>query len=197
MTTAKPRFFRTAGEFREWLSKHHGTKTELLVGFFKKASGKPSITYPEALDEALAIGWIDGVRRNLTEDSYTIRFSPRTAKSVWSKVNMKRIKDLEAAGRLRPEGRAAFERRDPKRSGVYSYEREHAAFGSDELKALKAEAKARTFLEAQPPGYRRVTTFWVMSAKRAETRERRMGILIDHSRRGERIPLLTSPSASK
>jgi uncharacterized protein YdeI (YjbR/CyaY-like superfamily) len=197
MTTAKPRFFRTADEFREWLSKHHATKTELLVGFFKKASGKPSITYPEALDEALAIGWIDGVRRNLTEDSYTIRFSPRTAKSVWSKVNMKRIKDLEAAGRLRPEGRAAFERRDPKRSGVYSYEREHAAFGPDELKALKAEAKARTFLEAQPPGYRRVTTFWVMSAKRAETRERRMGILIDHSRRGERIPLLTSPSASK
>jgi len=197
MTVAKPKFFRTAAEFGQWLSKHHGTETELLVGFFKKGSGRPSITYPEALDEALAIGWIDGVRRNVMDDSYSIRFSPRTVKSIWSKVNMKRVGELKAAGRMRPEGLAAFERRDPTRSGVYSYEREHAAFGPDELKALKAEPKARTFFEAQPPGYRRVTTFWVMSAKRTETRERRMGILIDHSRRGERIPLLTSPSASK
>ena len=197
MTTAKPKFFRTADEFREWLSKHHATKPELLVGFYKKGCGKPSITYPEALDEALAIGWIDGVHRNLAEDSYTIRFSLRTAKSIWSKVNMKRVEELKAAGRMRPEGLAVFERRDAKRSGVSSYEREHAAFGPDELKALKAEPKARTFFEAQPPGYRRVITFWVMSAKRTETRERRMGILIDHSLRGERIPLLTSPSASK
>jgi uncharacterized protein YdeI (YjbR/CyaY-like superfamily) len=197
MTATKPKFFRTAVEFRGWLSKHHATETELLVGFFKKGSGKPSITYPEALDEALAIGWIDGVRRNVTEDSYSIRFSPRTAKSIWSNVNMKRVAALKAAGRMRPEGLAVFERRDAKRSGVYSYEREHAAFGADELKALAAEPKARTFFEAQPPGYRRVTAFWVMSAKRTETRERRMGILMDHSRRGERIPLLTSPSASK
>jgi uncharacterized protein YdeI (YjbR/CyaY-like superfamily) len=192
MTAAKPKFFRTANEFQAWLSKHHTTQTELLVGFFKKGSGKPSITYPEALDEALAIGWIDGVRRNLTEDSYTIRFSPRTAKSIWSKVNMKRVEELKAAGRMRPEGLAVFERRDPKRSGVYSYEREHAAFGPDELKALKAETKARTFFEAQPPGYRRVITFWVMSAKKPETRARRLEILIGHSRKGERMPLLTS-----
>ena len=197
MTATKPTFFRTAAQFGQWLSKHHATESELLVGFFRKGSAKPSITYPEALDEALAIGWIDGVRRNLTEDSYTIRFSPRTAKSIWSKVNMKRVEALKAAGRMRPEGLAVFERRDPKRSGVYSYEREHAAFGPNELKALQAEPKARTFFEAQPPGYRRVTTFWVMSAKRTETRERRMGVLIAHSRRGERIPLLTSPSASK
>jgi uncharacterized protein YdeI (YjbR/CyaY-like superfamily) len=197
MTAAKPKFFRTVPELRQWLSKHHATETDLLIGFFKKGSGKPSITYPEALDEALAIGWIDGVRRNLTEDSYTIRFSPRTAKSIWSKVNMNRVEALKAAGRMRPEGLAVYERRDAKRSGVYSYEREHAAFGPDELKALKAEPKAQTFFEAQPPGYRRVTTFWVMSAKRTETRDRRMGILIAHSRRGERIPLLTSPSASK
>jgi uncharacterized protein YdeI (YjbR/CyaY-like superfamily) len=196
MSTTKPKFFRTADVFREWLARHHATKTELLVGFFKKGSGKPSITYPEALDEALAIGWIDGVRRSLTDDSYTIRFSPRTARSIWSNVNIKRVGELTAAGRMRPEGLAAFERRDAKRSGIYSFEREAAQFGPGERKALNGDAKARAFFEAQAPYYRRVATFWVMSAKKSETRERRMGILITHSRKGERIPPLASPSKS-
>jgi uncharacterized protein YdeI (YjbR/CyaY-like superfamily) len=197
MTVVQPRFFRTASAFHDWLEKHHATKTELLVGIHKKGSGKASLTYPEALDEALAFGWIDGVRKSYDADSYTIRFSPRQARSIWSKVNIKRVGELIAAGRMQPAGLAAFERRDEKLSGVYSFEREEAKFGAQELKAFAADAKARVFFDAQPPGYRRLCAFWVMSAKKVETRERRMGLLIAHSRKGERLPPLASPSKSK
>ena len=197
MTTQKARFFKTGAEFGAWLAKNHASAAELLVGMYKVGTGKASMTYRDALDEALAIGWIDGVRKTIDADSYTIRFSPRKATSIWSNVNIKRVAELEAAGRMKPEGRAVFERRDATRSGVYSYERERAAFGPTELKALNADKKARAFFEAQAPYYRRVSTFWVMSAKRAQTRDRRMEILITHSRRGERIPLLTPPSAVK
>lgn len=195
--SVQPRFFRTAAAFREWLDKHHATKTELLVGIHKKGSGKASLTYPEALDEALSFGWIDGVRKSYDADSYTIRFTPRQARSIWSKVNVKRVNELIAAGRMKPAGMAAFARRDEKLTGVYSFEREAATFGAEQLKVLHANAKARAFFEAQPPGYRRLCAFWVMSAKKSETRERRMGILIAHSRKGERLPPLASPSKSK
>ena len=188
--TAKPRFFRTPAAFGEWLAKNHDSATELLVGFYKKGSGKPSITYPEALDEALIIGWIDGVRRNIDEESYSIRFSPRRPRSIWSNVNMKKVEVLIAAGRMKPEGLAVFERRDAKRSGVYSYEREHAEFSPAEKKQLAADKKAHAFLETVAPSYRRVITFWVVSAKRPETRARRMETLLEWSRKGERIPLV-------
>ena len=195
--TTKPRFFRTAAAFGEWLARNHASKKELIVGFYKKGSGKPSITYPEALDEALAMGWIDGVRRSVDADSYSVRFSPRTTTSAWSAVNIKRVGELRETGRMKPEGIAVFEGRDMKRSGLYSYEREHAAFGSVELEAFDAAPKARTFFDQQPPYYKRVTTFWVMGAKKPETRARRMALLIAHSRKGERIPALASPSKAK
>ena len=190
MTTTKPRFFKTGAEFGAWLDTNHAKATELVVGFRKVGSGKPSLTYREALDEALAIGWIDGVRKNFDEDSYTIRFSPRKPKSIWSNVNMKRVAELEAAGRMKPEGRAVFERRDAKRSGVYSYERERAAFGPTETQALNANKKARVFFETQAPSYQRTATFWVMSGKKDETRARRMKTLIECSQKGERVPPL-------
>jgi uncharacterized protein YdeI (YjbR/CyaY-like superfamily) len=188
--TGKPRFFRTAAAFGEWLAKNHDTAAELLVGFYKKDSGKPSITYPQALDEALIIGWIDGVRRNIDEESYSIRFSPRQPRSIWSNVNVKKVEALIAAGRMTPEGLAVFERRDAKRSGVYSYEREHAEFSPAEQKQLAADKKAHAFLEKVAPSYRRVITFWVVSAKKPETRARRMETLLEWSRKGERIPLM-------
>jgi uncharacterized protein YdeI (YjbR/CyaY-like superfamily) len=197
MNAAQPRFFRTAASFREWLGKHHATKTELLVGIHKKGSGKASLTYPEALDEALTFGWIDGVRKSFDADSYTIRFTPRRARSIWSNVNVKRVNELIAAGRMKPAGMAAFARRDEKLTGVYSFEREAAQFGVEQLQALSADVKAQAFFEAQPPGYRRLCAFWVMSAKKAETRERRMGTLIAHSRKGERLPPLASPSNAR
>lgn len=197
MTTTKPRFFKTASAFAEWLAKNHATKKELIVGFYKKGSGKPSITYPEALDEALAMGWIDGVRRSVDADSYSVRFSPRTATSVWSAVNIKRVGELQQAGRMKPEGTAVFEGRDLKRSGIYSYERERAAFGPAELEVLGAVPKALAFFEQQSPYYKRVVAFWVMGAKKPETRAKRMERLIAHSRKGERIPPLASPSKAK
>lgn len=188
--TAKPRFFRTPTAFGDWLAKNHDSAMELLVGFYRKDSGKPSMTYPEALDEALIIGWIDGVRRNIDEDSYSIRFSPRRPRSIWSNVNIKKVDELIAAGRMKPEGLAVFERRDAKRSGVYSYERENAELSPAEKKQLAADKKAHAFLEHVAPSYRRVITFWVVSAKKPETRVRRMETLLEWSRKGERIPLV-------
>jgi uncharacterized protein YdeI (YjbR/CyaY-like superfamily) len=190
----KPRFFRTAAAFGEWLAKNHDRATELLVGFYKKDSGKPSITYPEALDEALIVGWIDGVRRNIDDVSYSIRFTPRKARSVWSNVNVKKVEALIDAGRMKPRGLAAFERRDPNRSGIYSYEKEESRFSPAELEQLAADKKAKAFLDNVAPSYRKVVTHWVVSAKKPETRARRMEILLDWSRKGERIPPLSPPS---
>src|SRR5204863_6488223 len=147
------------------------------VGFYKTNSGKPSISYQGALDEALAIGWIDGVRRGIDAQSYSIRFSPRKPRSIWSNINIKRVGELIAASRMRPEGLAAFERRDQKRSGIYAYEREHAAFSPAEVKTLAADKKAQAFFSQTPPYYRRTATHWVVSAKRPETRARRMATL--------------------
>ena len=190
MKRPKPRFFRTPAAFRQWLAKYHNSESELLVGFYKRNSGRSSITSKEALDEALAIGWIDGVRRGIDAQSYSIRFSPRKPRSIWSNINIKRVGELIAASRMRPEGLAAFERRDQKRSGIYAYEREHAAFGPAEVKALAANKKAQAFFNQTPPYYRRTATHWVVSAKKPETRARRMATLIDYSRKGVRIPPL-------
>lgn len=188
-----PAFFKTAAAFRAWLARHHDSATELLVGFHKVGSGRKSITYQEALDEALAFGWIDGVRRRLDDESYSIRFTPRKPTSVWSAVNINRVKELEAAGRMEPAGLAAFAKRDEKRSAIYSYERDAAALDVEALKTFAASKKALEFYERQAPWYRRTTAHWVISAKRPETRDRRLRTLIDYSARGERIPMLTPP----
>ena len=184
-----PRFFPTAADFRAWLHANHDRMTELVVGFHRKGSGKPSITWPESVDEALCYGWIDGVRRSLDEHSYTIRFTPRKASSNWSKVNSAKAEALLAAGKMMPAGVAAWQRRDPVRSGIYSFERqEPAAFDATMERRFKANRAAWRFFGAQPAGYRRLATHYVVSAKRPETREKRLGTLIECSARGERLP---------
>ena len=182
----KPRFFKTPEDFRAWLEKNHETAKELLVGFWKRDSGKPSITWPESVDEALCVGWIDGVRRTIDDDSYTIRFTPRSAKSKWSAVNIKRVAELTKLGRMKPAGLAAFEKKDPKSEG-YSYERKVAQLDAAMEKQFRANKKAWAFWEAQPPGYKRLLSHYVISAKREETRAKRLERLIAESEAGRRI----------
>jgi len=185
-------FFATPSEFRAWLERHHASSKELLVGFYKRGSGKPSITWPESVDQALCFGWIDGVRRSAGADSYTIRFTPRKAKSRWSSINVARVKELSAAGLMRPAGLEAFEKRTE--SGVYSYEqRNEARLSLSDERRLRSNVKAWKFFESQAPWYRRTAIFWVMNAKKEETRVRRLATLIADSARGKTIGPLTRP----
>jgi uncharacterized protein YdeI (YjbR/CyaY-like superfamily) len=186
--------FRTAAEFRRWLQKNHGTAREVWVGFYRKGCGKTGMSYPEAVDQALCFGWIDGVRKKIDEFSYTNRFSPRTAKSTWSLVNIRRVKDLEALGLMAAPGRAAFEGRDAKRSGTYSFENRPASLPGALQKIFMAKKDAWAFFMSQPPGYRRVAIWWVISAVKDDTRRRRLATLIDDSARGRRLGLLTPAS---
>jgi uncharacterized protein YdeI (YjbR/CyaY-like superfamily) len=176
-----PVFFPTPAKWCAWLAKHHASKAELLVGFYKRDSGKPSITWPESVDEALCFGWIDGVRRSLGAESYTIRFTPRKTTSTWSAVNIRRMAELEAAGRVMPAGRRAFAARRESKSAIYAYEqdRKTAKLPAAGVKALQANPKAWAFYQKQPPWYQRVTSWWIISAKKPETRARRLGQLID------------------
>jgi uncharacterized protein YdeI (YjbR/CyaY-like superfamily) len=183
-----PVFFATPAGFRAWLEEHHQTETELLVGFHKKDSGKPSITWPESVDEALSFGWIDGVRRSLGPESYTIRFTPRKQRSFWSNVNIARAEALIAEGRMRPAGLAAFQARAGERSGVYSFEqKDEIAFPPEQERRFRDHAAAWEFFQAQPPWYRRTVTWWVISAKKPETREKRLVSLIADSAAGRVI----------
>ena len=192
--TPGPRFFASPDEFRAWLEANHAGERELLVGFYKKGSGIPSITWPESVDEALCFGWIDGVRRTIDAERYTIRFTPRKPTSIWSNVNIAKVAMLLKAGRMKPAGLAAWERRDPEKSGIYSFERQHPAeFDADAERRFRRERAAWRFFQAQPPGYRRLATHYVTSAKRPETRERRLALLIEHSARGERLPQTLGP----
>jgi uncharacterized protein YdeI (YjbR/CyaY-like superfamily) len=193
----KPTFFKSAASFRAWLARHHASENELLVGFNKVATGRGTMTYKEALDEALAFGWIDGVRRRHDDESYTIRFTPRKPTSIWSAVNIKRVKELEALGRMMPAGLAAFAKRDEQRSAIYSYERGHAELDAESLRAFSENPAALRFHQTQAPWYRRTTAHWISSAKRPETRERRLKTLIDYSSRGERLPMLTPPKTKQ
>jgi uncharacterized protein YdeI (YjbR/CyaY-like superfamily) len=193
----KPRFFKTAGAFREWLENNYDKKTELSVGFHKKNTGKPSITYPEALDEALCFGWIDGVRRSVDETSYSIRFTPRTSKSIWSVVNINRATELENLGLMRPPGLRAFKARDPKRSGIYSFENAAREFDPEFEKRFRANRKAWDFFQAQPTYIKKVCKFWVMSAKKEETRLRRLDQLLESSAKGKRMGVITSNKSTK
>ena len=191
-----PTFFRTPSDFREWLERHHDTTQELVVGFYKKSTGKASITWPESVDEALCFGWIDGVRRTIDDVSYVIRFTPRRARSNWSAINVKRAKELTKLGRMRPAGLKAFEARDPKPSGLYSYEQRNkwqklaAAYEAK----LKANEAAWTFFRSQAPWYQRTASLYVMSAKKEETRLRRLAKLIEDSAHERRIGPLTRPA---
>lgn len=191
-----PTFFATPAEFRAWLERRHATEPELLVGFHKKGSGLPSITWPESVDQALCFGWIDGVRRSLGETSYTIRFTPRRARSIWSAVNIKRAQELQEQGLMHPAGRAAFAARTEDRSNTYSFEqREPVELGDAHTKTFQANAPAWEFFQSQPPSYRKAAIWWVISAKREETRDRRLAALIDDSAEGRRIRSLIPPAA--
>ena len=192
----KPTFFATPAAMRAWLKAHHAADTEVLVGFYKKGSGKPSITWPESVDEALCVGWIDGIRRRVDEESYTIRFTPRKAGSIWSAVNIKRVEALQAAGLMQPAGLAAFAKRKEARSAVYAYEQRGQALSAEYEERLKANHRAWEFFEAQPAWYRRTATWWVISAKREATRQKRLAQLIDDSAQGKTIRPLTRAKTS-
>jgi uncharacterized protein YdeI (YjbR/CyaY-like superfamily) len=194
----EPTFFRTPADFRRWLETNHESAAELLVGFYRKRSGKPSITWPESVDEALCFGWIDGVRRGLDDTSYTIRFTPRKPQSTWSAVNIRKVGELTEAGLMRPAGIAAFERRSEKRSAIYSYEQKEAAqLSEDQEGRFRASPAAWEFFCAQPAGYRKTATHWVVRAKREDTRAKRLATLIEDSAAGRRLEHLVSPPRRK
>jgi uncharacterized protein YdeI (YjbR/CyaY-like superfamily) len=193
----EPTFFATPEELRAWLEEHHDSESELLVGFHKKGSGRPSITWPQSVDQALCFGWIDGVRRSIDAESYSIRFTPRQARSTWSAVNVKRVGELTAEGLMHPAGLAAFERRTDDRTGIYSHERrEQAKLEPEQERAFKADAAAWAWFQAQPPWYRRTATHWVISAKREATRQRRLEQLIADCAAGVTIAPLTRPGSA-
>ena len=185
---AEPHYFSSPAEFRAWLARHAGTAAELVVGFHKVGSGVPSMTWPESVDEALCVGWIDGVRKRVDELRYQIRFTPRRATSIWSRVNIDRVAVLTAEGRMKPAGLAAFERRTERRSIVYSYEHVgEVALPPDLEKRFKRQRKAWAWFEAQPPGWRRQMLRRVLSAKQEATRERRLEQLIAAAIEGRRL----------
>ncbi len=193
----KATFFTTSDAWRDWLEKHHDERQELLVGFYKKGSGKPSITWPESVDGALCFGWIDGVRRRIDDESYSIRFTPRNRRSTWSTVNIKRVEELTRQKLMHPAGMKAFELREDKRSGIYAFEQQNIDFEKEQERRFRANRAAWKFFLSQPPGYRRIATYWVISAKREETRAKRLAILIEDSERGRRIgPLARRPADS-
>jgi uncharacterized protein YdeI (YjbR/CyaY-like superfamily) len=190
----EPTFFATPADFRAWLEQHHADTPELLVGYCKKGSGRPSITWPESVDEALCFGWIDGVRRGIDDERYSIRFTPRKARSTWSAVNIARARELIELGRMTPSGLAAFEARSDERSAIYAYEQRRAAeLDADQERRFRAAPAAWEWFERQPPSYRRAAIHWVTSAKRPETRERRLAALIEDSAHGRTVKPLTRP----
>ena len=184
---AEPVFFPDEAGFRRWLTANHETAPELLVGFWKKGSGKPSIDWPQARDQALCFGWIDGLRKSLGDDAYTIRFTPRRKGSIWSKVNVERFEALNAAGQMTAAGAAAYER-DKHRSGLYSYEKPVAELTREEEVLFRKNQPAWADWEQRPAGYRRSALGWVTGAKRPETRVKRLQELIKVSSEGRRLP---------
>lgn len=188
----RPTFFPDARSFRAWLAEHHMDEDELWVGFHKKATGRPSMTWNESVDEALCFGWIDGLRRGIDAGRYEIRFSPRRASSNWSTKNVASARRLIEAGRMMPAGREAFDARSAERSGVYSFEQDGTAPLPEELRSrFERHPGAWEHFRAQPPGYQRTLRHWVVSAKREETRLRRLDRLIEVSRRGKQVDLLS------
>jgi uncharacterized protein YdeI (YjbR/CyaY-like superfamily) len=189
-----PTYFRAPSEFRAWLKKHHATADELWVGFYKKGSDMPSITWSEAVDEALCFGWVDSIRRSVDDERYTNRFTPRKPTSNWSEVNVRRVEELTRQRRMRAPGRKAFEARQPRKSGTYSYEQRYDVRLSPELeRRFRARKRAWAWFRDQPPSYRSTALYWVMSAKKPETHERRLSTLIQDSAVGRKVPPLRRP----
>ena len=182
-----PTFFKTPADFRKWLAKNHGKKGDLLVGYYKKDSGRPSMTWPESVDAALCYGWIDGVRRSLGADAYTIRFTPRKPGSTWSAINIGRVKVLSEQGLMVPAGLRAFGARSEKKSVIYAYEQTSAELDPASLKRFRRNQAAWKFFQAPPPGYRKLVIWRITTAKRPETRLKRLEKLIAESARCRRI----------
>jgi len=189
---SEPRFFRTAKEWRAWLEKNHAGATELLLGFHKASSNEKGITYKQALDEALCFGWIDAVRRG-GELTWSIRFTPRKRMSIWSQVNIRRIEALKADGRVATAGLAAYEGRDIRLQKKYSFENRDAALSAEDQRRFRADKKAWANFEKMPPSYRHPAIWWVVSAKRDDTRERRLATLIADSAEGRKLKHLRRP----
>jgi uncharacterized protein YdeI (YjbR/CyaY-like superfamily) len=191
------RFFKSPPDFRKWLEANHARATELWVGFYKKDSGKPSITWPQSVDEALCFGWIDGIRKSIDDVSYKIRFTPRKPRSIWSAVNIKRTQELIDQRRMRPAGLKAFQAREENRSGIYSYEQRLPELPDPYGQQLKKNSAAWKFFHAQTPSYRRAASWWVVNAKKEETRLKRLEKLIEHSAKGRTIPQFTPIKKSR
>jgi uncharacterized protein YdeI (YjbR/CyaY-like superfamily) len=184
MSEPKPIFFTSAQKFYDWLEEHHETESEVYVGFYKTHTGKRAMTWSESVDQALCFGWIDTRANSIDEDRYMQRFTPRKPGSNWSKINVEKVARLTQAGLMRPAGMAAFEKRSDERTGVYSFERENAALPPEYEERLRANPAAAEYFDAKPPWYRRTATHWVISAKREETRLRRLAQLIEDSAAG-------------
>jgi uncharacterized protein YdeI (YjbR/CyaY-like superfamily) len=180
-------FFERPEDYRRWLAQHHDSESELWVGYYKKATGKPSITWPESVDEALCYGWIDGVRRSIDEAAYKIRFTPRRPGSLWSRLNLERAAALIEEGRMAPAGLAAYEARDPEKQAASASDLDEVGLSAEQEKEFRKLPAAWAFWTAQPAGYRKLATWWVVSAKREETRARRLATLIEDSANGLRI----------
>lgn len=183
-------FFERPGQLRAWLEANHETATELWVGYHRKRTGRPSVSWQDVVDQELCFGWIDSVRYSLGDDRSAQRITPRRKGSIWSAINIKRFGELEAMGLVHPAGRAAFAKRDEERSRIYSYENRSRGFDAATESAFRKHKAAWKFFESQPPSYRNTAAFWVMSARREETRERRLRTLIECSENGKRIPPL-------
>ena len=188
----KPLYFASPAEWREWLSRNHESCPELWVGFYKKGTGRASMTWQESVDQALCFGWIDGIRKSIDESRYVIRFTPRRAGSTWSAVNVKRVGELKKAGWMQPAGRKAFAGKTAAKTAIYAYEqRKTPVFSREHEKLFREQPKAWEYFGSQPPGYRRLCTYWVISAKQEATRLRRLKALIADSARSRRIQPLT------
>ena len=190
-------FFETPADFRAWLAEYHDVARELWVGFHKKGTGRPSITWPEAVDQALCFGWIDGVRKSIDADSYVIRFTPRKQNSIWSAVNTKRARELTKLGLMHASGLKKFEERNQEKTNQYSFEREHAELPPALQKQFRANRAAWKFFQDQPPGYRKLAAWYVISAKQDATRQKRLARLIADSEAGRRIGMLEPKNRKK
>lgn len=180
-------FFKTQAEFHKWLAKNHARETELIVGFYKTKSGKPSMTWPQSVEEALRFGWIDAFRKSIDDERYFIRFTRRKPNSVWSLINIKKMKELINHGLAKPMGIEAFKKRKEKKSGIYSYENEPVKLKKDFEKKLKADKKAWAFFKSQPPSYQKIASRWVMTAKQEATQIKRLNELVNDSHAGQKI----------
>jgi len=188
-------YFESAAAFRAWLVAHHEDHDEMVVGFYKAGTGKPTLSWSESVDQALCFGWIDGMRKSVDARRYTIRFTPRRARSIWSKINVAKVAELTKAGLMTPAGVRVFEARDHAKTGVYAFEREQAAtLAPEDERRFRADAKAWAYFSAQPPWYRRTAYHWVISAKRTGTRAARLATLIADSAAGVAIKPLRRPT---